>query len=236
MFEPYLFYSPMSSKKVTCPRCKKTLKCKYPSWFQQHLIYCKGSKNKCNQSHISNNHNTNSNGDDMSITSDTNNSIDEYLNTTTVPFSENNNDYPPDIEVGSVIDDDMLYDDIMETCDPCFNEVSSEDDISLESIDALELVEEVIDYSTSKPSDSKCESSLLLHPFEAKLLQLFVNNSIPITLFPQFTSLFQYGQETKYNPKKAPSYHQLISKLKKIKELKRHQYVTKQYIVDNDYH
>ena len=128
------------SKKVTCRQCKKTLKCKYPSCFQRHLMLCKGLKNKCNQSSPINNNNI-SNGGDMSIsgTSDTNNSIDKYLNTTTIPFSENNNDYyPPDIEVGSVIDDDMLYDDIMETCDPCFNEVSSEYDISLESIDALE--------------------------------------------------------------------------------------------------
>ena len=239
MFEPYLFYSTMSSTNVTCPCCKKTLKCKYPSTFQQHLIYCKGLKNKCNQSPINNNNICN---DDMSITSDSNNSV-ESLNTNTVPSSENDNDdYPPDIEVASVIDDDMfLYDDIMETSchqnnQECFLKEVSEDDISLESIDALELVEEVIDYSTSKPSDSKCESSLLLHPFEAKLLQLFVNNSIPITLFPLFTSLFQYGQDTEYNPKKAPSYHQLITKLKTIKELKRHQYVTKQYIVDNTFH
>ena len=215
--------------KITCQHCKKTIKCHSITHFEKHLIRCKAVNS--NTHHFIDNNNI-FNDDTMSITSDTNDSVLSLTNT--LYSLDNNNDYNSDTdEVSYTTNPDIIS--TMNSLES-FEEMScDEDNISLPSIDTLEL-EEVIDYSLLKQSDTNCDSSMLLDPFEAKLLQLFVNNSIPITLFQQFTKLFQYGVDSDYNPKKAPSYQQLIEKLKSIEELKRHQYSTKQFIVDDTSH
>ena len=192
------------SFKVKCQFCSKKITCRSKYEIERHSQFCKGQNNNFNHDWYLDN--INNNQDDMSITSSSksNDSVLSLTNMLQSSVKEYNTDYSSDID--DVLSSTNCNDDIFSTTnDPNqqFTEEMSldEDNISLPSIlDILDL-ENVIDYSVLKLSDNNCDSSMLLHPFEAKLLQLFVNNSIPITLFQQFTKLFQYALESDYNPK-----------------------------------
>ena len=227
------------SFKVKCQFCSKKITCRSKYEIERHSQFCKGQNNNFNHDWYLDN--INNNQDDMSICSSSkcNDSVLSLTNTIQSSVTEYNIDYSSDID-DVAFSTNHCNDDIFSTTDgnQQFAEEMclEEDNSSLPSIlDILDL-EKVIDYSVLKLSDNNSDPSMLLHPFEAKLLQLFVNNSIPITLFQQFTKLFQYAIECDYNPKKAPTYHQLITKLKAIEELKRHHYETKHFCVDNTSH
>ena len=184
------------SSKVTCPYCAITITSGRRYDYERHVARCTGQNNNLN--HCIDYNNNFYNEDDMSITSSNSNDSTVSLINTLPSYSleEYNTDLSSDTEVASTTTNN---DDIFSTTT---NQQSAEemscdsDNISIPSIDVLDL-EEVIDYSLSKQLDSNCDSSVLLDPFEAKLLQLFVNNSIPITLFSEFTKLYKYGIDSK---------------------------------------